>query len=159
SMAAVTKLNWIVQPKLTIPFALEALMQGRTMTDQVLASKLGTVAESLQGALKLDLGGSERFLDHFVPVSARIDSVRERLRVALTRLAGRGRADFLLDHYCHHLDKLGEAAHGEMERLARERPILHEELAMQWKMHGTPLLAGLARWSELGILVEQADLR
>lgn len=155
--APLTKLNWLVQPKLTLVYALEALMRGRPVADVVLASKLSRVAQALNGALHLDFKGNERFLEHFVPVSARIDSMRERLRVTLTRIAGRSRADAYLDRYCSHLDKLSEAGFGELERLTRERPILHDELMMQWKMHGTPLLANIIRWAEPSILVEQAD--
>jgi hypothetical protein len=130
-MATATKLNWTVQPKLTMPYALDALLRGRTLTDAVLMGKVSRAADGLKAALQTDFGTCERFLDHFVPLSARIDTIRERLRVTLTRLAGRGRADFLLDRYCNHVDKLHECVCRSSRRRRSQPPLSAAQSALR----------------------------
>jgi hypothetical protein len=46
----------------------------------------------------------------------------------------------------------------ELERLAKQVPLQEDELHLQWRMHRKPLLAGIARWAEPGVFVEQGEV-
>lgn len=156
-------------------YATRAMLQGRTLLDESLATALAEGAGELNQAIE-EIGASrDRFLSHLVPLAATLDGNRELAETALTKTMGKGVAVAHGQWFARLIAQL-EAAFvaflknsNQAEPPPTEIPIDESEQSLvellrtrsqplieQWEARGPGLMKGIEKRLAENALVERA---
>ena len=151
------QLHWAVNTAVSCFHTTEIVLRGWPLADSGLRATMATPAQSLKGVLATDGIAAIQFMEHLIPLSSGQESLLEVARAALTKVAGRDRADFRARRYFDLLEDLLVAFRSQLTRLQEKWPLAKGRFEEQWLTHGPTLLAGVENQTEKGFVVKEAE--
>ena len=155
---AQTDLRWLVSLSASCFYAAEAVLRGRGPGDSDLAAAVAEPAAALAKEIDYAALPAERFWQHLVPLSARIDSNRQLAEVALAKTVRMDqRTRSMIAPLATRIAEVEAAVLRECPGLLDELAARWEPLRGQWDLRGPGLLAGVARLTDERVVVPGAD--
>lgn len=152
------ELQWQTSFRASCYHAVAMLLRGRELSDPRMGPALAEPALNLKRWLGGTHADAGLFFDHLLPLSLDPQSRRELATTVTNKVIGRQDSTFLADSLSDLLETLEIAYRQVVPRIEQESLPRHESLDSQWRVHGSGLMAGVARLTDEDFLVTRAQV-
>jgi hypothetical protein len=151
-------LRWRASFSASALYTADALRREQPLVDAALAEALTEPVAQFVGELEQCGLTGDAIWSHLLPLSASIDNNRELAEVALTKVIGRQKAAPLRDRLAGRIADLETAFRCVLPQVVDDLALRAGPIREQWEGRGPGLLYGVARLTEAGLLVPEAEV-
>ena len=152
------ELQWRPSPSASCFHAAQAILAGRTLTDEVLERELRPPAAALEGVLIAHQTSIDALFEHLTPLAASGPGNRQLAIAAVSRVKAREVAERMAERLSGLFGSLEAATIRARPDLAEELDLRVGPLREQWEARGPGLWRRLAMATDAAMFVERADV-